>query len=75
MREALADAHLTPTDIDYINAHASSTQLNDNTETFAIKECSALTRTDFGELGQRVIMRTPSARPARSKRRPWDAPA
>jgi 3-oxoacyl-[acyl-carrier-protein] synthase II len=38
MREALADANLEPEQIDYINAHASSTQLNDATETFAIKE-------------------------------------
>ncbi len=38
MREALADAQLEPNEIDYINAHASSTQLNDSTETMAIKE-------------------------------------
>jgi 3-oxoacyl-[acyl-carrier-protein] synthase II len=38
MREALADARLAPEQIDYINAHASSTQLNDSTETMAIKE-------------------------------------
>jgi 3-oxoacyl-[acyl-carrier-protein] synthase II len=38
MREALADAQLSPNDIDYINAHASSTQLNDSTETMSIKQ-------------------------------------
>ena len=38
MRDALADAHLAPEQIDYINAHASSTQLNDSTETMSIKE-------------------------------------
>jgi 3-oxoacyl-[acyl-carrier-protein] synthase II len=38
MRETLADAQLTPDQIDYINAHASSTQLNDATETMAIKQ-------------------------------------
>ena len=38
MRETLADAGLAPEQIDYINAHASSTQLNDSTETKAIKE-------------------------------------
>ncbi|MGI8432819.1 MAG: beta-ketoacyl-[acyl-carrier-protein] synthase family protein, partial [Chthoniobacterales bacterium] len=38
MRESLADAQLEPGQIDYINAHASSTQLNDSTETMSIKE-------------------------------------
>jgi 3-oxoacyl-[acyl-carrier-protein] synthase II len=37
MTDALADAALNPRQIDYINAHASSTQLNDATETLAIK--------------------------------------
>ena len=44
MREALADANLAPEQIDYVNAHASSTQLNDSTETFAIKEVFGRTR-------------------------------
>src|SRR2546425_9692646 len=38
MRDALADAQLAPVQIDYINAHASSTQLNDSTETMSIKQ-------------------------------------
>lgn len=38
MREALRDANLTPRDIDYINAHGTSTQANDKAETFAVKE-------------------------------------
>jgi 3-oxoacyl-[acyl-carrier-protein] synthase II len=38
MHEALADAHLAPEQIDYVNAHASSTQLNDSTETMALKQ-------------------------------------
>ncbi len=37
MRAALADAELTPEDIDYINAHGTSTPHNDKTETIAIK--------------------------------------
>ena len=35
---ALKDAGVTPTDIDYINAHGTSTQLNDKTETLVIKQ-------------------------------------
>lgn len=38
MRLALADAHVQPTEIGYINAHGSSTPLNDPTETSAIKQ-------------------------------------
>jgi 3-oxoacyl-[acyl-carrier-protein] synthase II len=37
MRRALEKAGLTPDDVDYINAHGTSTQLNDKTETIAIK--------------------------------------
>jgi 3-oxoacyl-[acyl-carrier-protein] synthase II len=37
MRRAMADAQLKPTDIDYINAHGTSTPANDLNETKAIK--------------------------------------
>jgi len=37
MRLALADAGLTPADVDYINAHGTSTPQNDRTETIAVK--------------------------------------
>ena len=37
MKEALRDAELKPEDIDYINAHGTSTELNDINETKAIK--------------------------------------
>jgi len=38
MRMALAEAGLEPTDIEYINAHGTSTQPNDREETTAIKK-------------------------------------
>ena len=47
MRAALDDARLRPEQIDYINAHASSTQVNDATETLAIK-------TVLGEHARRI---------------------
>ena len=44
MRIAMEDAGLTPADIDYINAHGTSTELNDKCETLAIKQCLGLER-------------------------------
>jgi 3-oxoacyl-[acyl-carrier-protein] synthase II len=38
MREALADAGLTPADVNYINAHGTGTKENDGNETGAIKK-------------------------------------
>ena len=38
MTRAIEDANLKPEDIDYINAHGTSTHLNDSTETLAIKK-------------------------------------
>lgn len=38
MRRALADARLDPGVVDYVNAHGTSTQLNDRTEILAIRE-------------------------------------
>jgi 3-oxoacyl-[acyl-carrier-protein] synthase II len=37
IRLALADGRLTPEDVDYINAHGTSTPANDSNETSAIK--------------------------------------
>lgn len=47
MRWALRDAGVSPAEVDYINAHGTSTPLNDRTETVAIKEV-------FGEHAYRV---------------------
>lgn len=41
MRRALQKAGLRPDQVDYINAHGTSTPYNDRTETYAIKDCFA----------------------------------
>ncbi|MCQ9208627.1 MAG: beta-ketoacyl-ACP synthase II [Omnitrophica bacterium] len=38
MKEALRDARINPEDVSYINAHGTSTPLNDKVETLAIKK-------------------------------------
>jgi 3-oxoacyl-[acyl-carrier-protein] synthase II len=38
IRVALADAGATPSDVDYVNAHGTSTPLNDRAETLAIED-------------------------------------
>ena len=47
MRGALADAGLTPDDVDYVNAHGTSTPLNDSNEATAIAKV-------FGEAAKRI---------------------
>ena len=47
MNAALEDSGLNPGDVDYINAHGTSTRLNDVNETNAIKEV-------FGEDARRI---------------------
>jgi 3-oxoacyl-[acyl-carrier-protein] synthase II len=49
MRLALADAKLTPEAVDYVNAHGTSTPLNDQHETEAIKAV-------FGEHARRLAV-------------------
>jgi 3-oxoacyl-[acyl-carrier-protein] synthase II len=49
MRLALKDAGITPADVDYINAHGTSTEYNDANETTAIKAV-------FGEQAARVAV-------------------
>jgi 3-oxoacyl-[acyl-carrier-protein] synthase II len=39
MRNAIRDAKLQPSDIDYVNAHGTSTELGDRAETMAMKRC------------------------------------
>jgi 3-oxoacyl-[acyl-carrier-protein] synthase II len=49
MANALRDAHLNPSDVQYINAHATSTPLGDRAETLAMKRA-------FGDHAMRVAV-------------------
>ena len=49
IRLALADGDVAPTEVGYINAHGSSTPLNDSTETAAIKQV-------FGDHAYRLML-------------------
>ena len=49
IKRAIEDAKIKPEDIDYINAHGTSTHLNDSTETMAIK-------TALGEASKKVMI-------------------
>jgi 3-oxoacyl-[acyl-carrier-protein] synthase II len=48
MNMAVMDAGIVPSQVDYINAHGTSTQLNDSSETAAIKEVFGDTARDVG---------------------------
>ena len=49
MTRAIKNAGIEPRDVDYINAHGTSTHLNDSTETMAIK-------TAFGEHSKKIMV-------------------
>jgi 3-oxoacyl-[acyl-carrier-protein] synthase II len=49
MRNALRDAGIVPAQVDYINAHGTSTAMGDRIETIAIKRC-------FGEHAHKVAV-------------------
>ena len=49
MKRAIEDAQIDPSQIDYINAHGTSTHLNDLTETLAVKRA-------LGEFSTKVRM-------------------
>jgi 3-oxoacyl-[acyl-carrier-protein] synthase II len=49
MNAALDNAGIRPEEVDYINAHGTSTQLNDASETAAIKKC-------FGDHAHRLLV-------------------
>lgn len=49
MIRAMNDGKINPQDVDYINAHGTSTHLNDSTETLAIKAA-------FGEYAKKIMV-------------------
>jgi 3-oxoacyl-[acyl-carrier-protein] synthase II len=49
MRQALADAGIETTDVDYVNAHGTSTPMNDLNETLAVKKV-------FGDHAYQLVM-------------------
>ncbi len=49
MKRAIQDANIQPEEIDYINAHGTSTHLNDSCETMAIKKA-------LGEASKKVMV-------------------
>ena len=49
MANALRDAALNPNEVDYVNAHATSTDLGDKAETIALKRC-------FGDQAKKFVV-------------------
>jgi 3-oxoacyl-[acyl-carrier-protein] synthase II len=54
MTLAIKDAKMSPDQVDYINAHGTSTPLNDKTETLAVKRA-------FGDHAQQIMMSSTKA--------------
>ena len=66
MRMAIRKAGIRPDQVDYINAHGTSTPYNDKLETLAIKTLLRRARAEAGDLVDQVDDRPP----ARRRRRP-----
>jgi 3-oxoacyl-[acyl-carrier-protein] synthase II len=54
MRDAIKDANISPSEISYINAHGTSTEINDKVETIAIKKA-------FGDFSKEVYVSSTKA--------------
>ena len=66
MREAIESAGIAPDDVDYINAHGTSTPQGDGSRRSAIKRCFG----DHAQRGRGVVDQVDDRPPARRRRRP-----
>ena len=67
MKTAIAEAGLTPSDITYINAHGTSTGMNDKGETTAIKKGSGRSCIQREDKFYKIYDRTPAGRRRRRR--------
>ena len=67
MTQALQDAKMTPEDVQYVNAHGTSTYLNDKIETAAVKRVFGDARQQARGLVDEVDGRSPARRVGRDR--------